>query len=640
MDRVQYYSNNDLAICYDIKTMERAMLNFNSNQKYENINDIIELYNIKKYIENGIYPDYWSSEDESIPRETSKFYMGIIGKFLGSISDKNIQMIYNSLEMNYNSNFWELINDFKIYKRISSDAIYNILKESTGVVYHLLKYKKIVDYYGQIIREELLSSHSYAELILKKYEVDDDSREIIYLPQELSLTDKEEIIKKYIESSNPNPNYLRIIKNINSTSELTISDKTRLYAKRRFEEETNKMFQENTGFEIETVVGFSEGQEEIIDSNINENNCEVIYSLKWIKENKDYSTLMNNFIYLFEFVDMQMRVTLISKIEEMSIFEKHMLMKSKKSYITGSVFDQKNILSILQLKGYYSQLKKINIRIENIIEWFFEDYLVNEFGILGFNIKMPSEHSLYLEKCTTITSQMESMLKQFSMHVNDGSIDQELLQMSSNHLFFNDIPSLLNKKYVYGYGEEFKRVTYYFFSNQCMLSYIDKIEDRYKNFYELLINEKVNINDYHEHYQNDINWLINNHYLKIDNKGYIKIYDNKKIYILNDLYNNEFISYWRYSSEMRHIIDIMESKDMLNIESSLFSNQECDYFNYYLNRASFNNGLDLRNKYSHGTQTNGDEDTHKYNYLIFLRLVILIIIKINDEICLNDEINK
>ena len=317
-------------------------------------------------------------------------------------------------------------------------------------------------------------------------------------------------------------------------------------------------------------------------------------------------------------------------------------MRSKKAYVTGSGFDRKDILSRLQLTAYYAELKRIDIRLEDVIEWFFKDYLVNEFGISGFNIKMPSENSLYLEKCTTILPQMESILKQFSMYVNDGDIDQELLQMSSNHLFFKDIPSLLNKKYVYGYGDEFKLATYYFFSDQCMLSYIEKVEDRYKNFYELLRNEKVNINDYREYLQNDLNWLINNHYIRIDNEGYIEIYDDKKIYILNDLCNNEFISYWKYPSEMRETIDIMELKNIINFESSLFSKPECDYFNYYLNRASFNNGLNLRNNYSHGTQPNGDEDekTHESNYMIFLRLVILIIIKVNDEVCLNDEISK
>lgn len=70
-----------------------------------------------------------------------------------------------------------------------------------------------------------------------------------------------------------------------------------------------------------------------------------------------------------------------------------------------------------------------------------------------------------------------------------------------------------------------------------------------------------------------LNWLINNHYIRIDNEGYIEIYDDKKIYILNDLCNNEFISYWKYPSEMRETIDIMELKNIINFESSCFQSR-------------------------------------------------------------------
>ena len=40
---------------------------------------------------------------------------------------------------------------------------------------------------------------------------------------------------------------------------------------------------------------------------------------------------------------MQMRITLISKIQEMGILEKNILMRSKKAYVTGSGFDRKDI---------------------------------------------------------------------------------------------------------------------------------------------------------------------------------------------------------------------------------------------------------------------------------------------------------
>jgi len=44
--------------------------------------------------------------------------------------------------------------------------------------------------------------------------------------------------------------------------------------------------------------------------------------------------------------------------------------------------------------------------------------------------------------------------------------------------------------------------------------------------------------------------------------------------------------------------------------------------------------------YSHGTQPFGDENIHYTNYIRFLKLFILIIIKINDELCIQDDIKK
>ncbi|CEN81263.1 hypothetical protein [Paraclostridium sordellii] len=638
MGRVQYYSVNDSAIIYDKENMDRVIMNFNFDKKYENINDIIEIYNIKKYIDQGIYPSFWLPEDIKKSKDISKKYMKIVGKFYGTISNQNIEDLFDYVEIEYKSNFWEIFNDFKVYKKISNDKIHNLLNKSKRIVHYLLEHKDLVDYYGQVIRDELVSEDFYAELILDKYEVNHNNYQIFF-PNELNIEDKEQIIINYINSQNPNPNYLRVIITINSTDKLRISDRTRLNAKRRFEEEQNKLFEKNTGTTIETAVAFSEKQEEVVKTEINGINLSVSYSLKWIKENSDYNTLMNNYIYLFGFVDMQMRITLVSKQQEMSVLEKHLFMRTKKSYIIGSAFNRKDILSILQIKGYYQELNRIGIRLEEVIEWFFKYYLTDEFGISEFNIKMPSEHSLYIEKCRAILPEMEYILKQFSLYVKEGEIDQELLQMSSGHLFLKDIPSLLDRKYAYGYGDEFENVTYYLFSDQCMLSYIKRYEDKYKSFVELLIKENVCIDDYHECYKSNLNWLIDKGYISLSSEGYIRICDLTKVYILKDLYDNEFISYWRYSHDMRVVVDNLESEGIVKFESSLFSKYECDYINYYLNKSSFNNGLDLRNMYSHGTQPSGEEseNIHKSNYIIFLRLFILIIIKINDEFCLSNK---
>ena len=81
--------------------------------------------------------------------------------------------------------------------------------------------------------------------------------------------------------------------------------------------------------------------------------------------------------------------------------------------------------------------------------------------------------------------------------------------------------------------------------------------------------------------------------------------------------------------------------NVIEFESYLFSRPEHDYINYFLNKSQFNNGLDLRNKYSHmQPQSDDDEKIHKQSYMIFLRLFIITIIKINDDFCTSIEIKK
>ena len=54
--------------------------------------------------------------------------------------------------------------------------------------------------------------------------------------------------------------------------------------------------------------------------------------MNWIKENKDYPTILNNFIYLFEFVDSQCRINFVNKESESGIFESSMAIRMKQEY--------------------------------------------------------------------------------------------------------------------------------------------------------------------------------------------------------------------------------------------------------------------------------------------------------------------
>ncbi len=173
-----------------------------------------------------------------------------------------------------------------------------------------------------------------------------------------------------------------------------------------------------------------------------------------------------------------------------------------------------------------------------------------------------------------------------------------------------------------------------------MLSYVERIDEKYNNFYDLLIHEKITIADYPDYEIVDLKWLLDNSYIKINDTGYIELENPIQVYIFKDLNDNGVINYWTCPEIYRKEIDSLINIGFLSFENTLFSKLEQDYFNYHLNKTKFNNSLDLRNMYSHGTQPNGvnDEKKHRGNYMIFLKLFILSIIKINDELCIvNDE---
>lgn len=103
------------------------------------------------------------------------------------------------------------------------------------------------------------------------------------------------------------------------------------------------------------------------------------------------------------------------------------------------------------------------------------------------------------------------------------------------------------------------------------------------------------------------------------------------IYIIGEIHEKEVISYWNYPNEIREVLDELLEEKLLISESTLFTRQERNYLNYYLNKKEFTNGFDLRNKYLHGTNTFSEYE-HKMDYYKILKIIILTLLKIEDDI--------
>ena len=94
-------------------------------------------------------------------------------------------------------------------------------------------------------------------------------------------------------------------------------------------------------------------------------------------------------------------------------------------------------------------------------------------------------------------------------------------------------------------------------------------------------------------------------------------------------------SYWHYNEEERALLDNMLAKGWLKQDDHLLCKPEREYFSYFLDNAKYTNGYAYRNHYMHGsTPSTDDEDKHIIAYLTFLRLLAMLLLKIEDDLWL------
>lgn len=628
-ERVKYFPKNDWACGYNLSKIE----NGEAVEYYTlDLNDIIELYNIRKYFKNNIRLKTWSDDDFHMYMKATDIYDAFICKFFNTLSDENIIECVKNLDVLYRDDFWELFEQCKLYKKIADTIFSQIIELENISLYDVLAQKKTVIRYGLILRHFLIVSNCSVDILINIFEAGPD-RTKLYLPNEITNEDKENIIRDYINSESPNPNTLKKIIEMQSADTFKIDDSLRLAAKRRQHDLIEKIFSDSSGKMLMDInICFSSTQKEVKIATVDHFKTQLTYSLNWIEENLDYPTILNNFIYLFEFTDLQMRSLHVSKKSERCLTDILTKTNSTRMYPDGIVFRLKNDIAMAQMEGYYNILLKNNIRLEDVIEWFYNEYIEAELAGPKFKVKMPSKESTYIEKCMMTLSSMESIIKQFSLFTRYKEIDFELLQMSSNPYKYKDIPSLIKNKYVYGVGCNYNTTTNLLFSDQSILSYSERYKEKYSCFFDLIIHENVNLNDYQEISFSGIEFLKNINLIKIAEDGAICIGDIEKVLLLRDLFINGVVNFAKYNAKYELIFSSLVSDGYIRYGTSLLTDMEAQYYNYWLNRAEFNNGWDLRNKYIHGIQqTTDDDDEHKRNYLLFLRLFVLLVIKINDE---------
>lgn len=635
-DGVKFYSVQDWSTGENLEKAAKILESFNENEDYADINEVIELYNVQQLINSGAYLREWDEDIIDHYKKLSIPITKVLGKFFGKINDENFQLITRSVSIGYVENYWELFVKFKIYKKVSREMFAAYINAPETTLWILLQQEELVKYYGKELADVLRISEQTPRLVISKFLERHDLESPYYFPKELNSTEYEGILQNYINSDTANLNHLQLLARTQSSKECPISDKLRLCAKRACDSYWEK--HPFTGVHVGYGIGveFADVSEIKSVKRLENNDYKITYDVKWLLENLDYPTILNNFRYVFEQFDDCWRSSLVSVKSQLGVFERTLFVRGVKDYIKGNNFDVMDNLSTMQVRGCYDILKSRDIRLEDVFKWFFEEYLPQEFGVNGFRFNPPSEGTTLVEKCRTIASEMDGVLKQFRMYVQDGEIDRELFEMSSEHIVFSNLSGFVKNKYAYGNSIDIQNEQFLLFSDQSHLCYIEKTKSRYTRFCDLLIQEDILLSDFFEYQKENIHWLIEKDIVIEKSDGYLEL-NGPKVFILKDLYDHDVICPQYYDDELKKIIDEWIMNGDLRLENSLFSKPEQDYLNYELNKSSYSNGLDLRNKYAHSTYPE-NEKIQLVDYIRLLKIMILVITKINDEFCLREEI--
>ncbi|MCQ4118382.1 hypothetical protein [Rhodococcus tibetensis] len=630
--RVRFYGAHDLATGWQVPRVVEIAELFDPNEALRSAEDVLELHHVQQYLELGLLPTAYTDEERAQLQARAPRIRSAVARFFSTINDTNFATRVAGVDHDYHLDLIELLGRNNAFERCDSSTALPALAAAGVHLRELLTSKKLVQAYDTQIRGKLLSSPRGAEHVVRKY-LEEDTRSQVHLPASFTAVDARELLEAYIDYDDANPNYIRLIAAARENSRVGIDARLKLRAKRRNDQTTATFFAENNGFRMGCKVGVSEFQDQLVvieGATSEEHDSRYTYSSQWLDETCDNANILNNFMHLFGFVDHQVLLTLPSYPANLGVMERVIGITGNTEYKTGVAFRVTDMCTRLQTHFYRDFLQTKGIDLEQVVAWFFESYLVEDFGAANFSFSPSQGSTSYLQKSRHLFAEMESVANQFALFVADGQVDRDLLAMGSELAQYKDIPSLLDGKYIYPSGEEINGVLQLLFSDQSRLNYIsaDLSADAGA---ELLQENLVAYDDFEDYQKPSVDHLIGLNIL--ENTGNrVQFVDAEQIHILRSLYNTQAASYYHLTATGRAVADYMVARGWAVRRSALLTDAEGKYFNYFLNQVDFSNGPQLRNKYLHGAQAGADGDNaHFDTYITALRLTVSLVIKINDD---------
>ena len=637
--RLKFYGLNDYGTYFQVDRAAHIVEQYDQSGTY-NVSDVLELHNAQLFAANGLVPDSYDADQRAKIEQSVPELRTVVAKFFQTLDESNIADRVIDVGYVHYSDLLELFARSKVYSRCTATTVLDVLDNLGVGLGEMLANQSLVRACDQELRDRIVSDAANAEHILRKH-LEQDSRRNIYLPRSFTASDSYRIINAYLDSPDANPNFVQLVLRARVSGETGIDAKTKLKTQRTHERCLKEFFEQNQGTRTGCEVSIVDDQLEPVEMSLDGLVARISYSRDWLEDGLDYATILNNFLFVFEYVSGRMLLTLPSYRSNLGVFERIIGVTGREDYQIGATFRLREQISTLSIVAYDQFLRSHDTELAGVIQWFFSQYLKDEFSATNFTFAPPTKASTFLEKSRHLFAEMESIVRQFTLYVENGELDTGLLGITSDPVRYAALPSFLDGKYVYvADNDDMCSVMHLLFSDQSNLTYISE-ELRADDAASLLIDKQISYDDFADHQKPSIDYLIHQGVLE-NADGRLRLASSEQYLVLKSLDQFEAASYYHYSSAARASIDGMVDRGWLVRRSALLTTAEASYFNYYLNQIEFSNGPDLRNRYMHGSHVDStDENEHFYTYITALKLLIALVIKINDDLWLrNGELDE
>lgn len=627
-----------MSIPFDLKLADAVIEKHKAGWRPGDVNDVLELYNIWLFVENGIPANDWTEETLQLIR--SDFKEAVV-RFFTALSGATWVAVFKQIDTEYRHCFWEIVDRFNIRGLLDVETLREAFADSPWELRDLLQQERFVAQNQQALIELLKENDNTAEWLLEEYVQEDSlgNKKNYYFPKALSFQNKEDIISRYLDGERPNLNYVRLVSVAKTDSNLRLSDQVRLKAKRVEKRLNEEYFPAENVLQYKYAVNISsESGKPLKWVDRDENDEPVLCYSKEIMLKFKGPELLYYLRYGFEFLTLNGLISLVAKNSDAEDFERIFFMRGKYSYPINFVFKYKEAISWLQVESMQEVLLEDGTSIEDSLKKYYEKYLKEKYSYPSGTLSLANIDADWVTKCKAIVPEIDAIAHRYDQYAKTGTVDEELLLLSKENVRVTEVKSANRTRYytIKGHPGELYHLFYLLFSDQSMLTLVDPFKDgHYHSLYQLLTEQegKIPYDNYQNYQLRDLDYLIEEGYISKGEDGMLFIEKNLELALLLQLYEYHSCPSQLYGDFERELLKEMENKGWVEEDNHLLTIEERNYFDYYMYNTQYTNGPALRNHYAHGSHADASkENVHRKAYYRLLILLILELLKIEDDL--------